>query len=342
MRNHCSGQLKTFSVGINAGQKLNEADQARTVARHLETDHHELLLSADDMPALLAETAVFLDEPVSDPAAVPTYLLAKLARKSVTVVLTGEGSDETWAGYNVFRKGLLVANYRRLPSWLRRSLTDPVLRCLPGSDAGTRFVAASRNPAYLARLFHFDLQERMTLYTRDYAQELADESEEDNGHAPVLDPTDPFGSITRDLIASHLAERLLFKVDRMTMAHSLEARVPFLDYKLIEFAVSVPGRLRLRGHQTKYLLRKTFVDYLPEFVLKRPKHGFDLPCSEWLRSTIAPLANELFAKTAFPDLLDQRRVATLWKRHLRGEIDHGAQIWALMTLELWGRAFRNA
>ena len=340
MRRHCTGHLKTFSIGINAGDQLNEAGYARTVARHFDTEHHELLLNAEDIPALLHKAAQFLDEPVSDPAAVPTYALAQLAQASVKVVLTGEGADETWAGYyDVFWKGQLVSNYRRLPLWLRRRVTDPVLTCLPHSKAGARFVAASNNAGYLAHLSHFDLAARHALYTPSATATVAlPTADEDWSHA-ALDRADPFGSITRDLLDSHLAERLLFKVDRMTMAHSLEARVPFLDHKLIEFAVSVPAHFKLRWRTTKYLLRRAFRDQLPPGISQRRKHGFDLPCAAWLRSTLAPLVHELFAQPKLSDFISPQRMTTLWQRHASGAADYSTQIWALMTLEMWAQAF---
>src|SRR5262245_27979881 len=340
MRRHCTGRLKTFSIGINAGEQLNEALYARTVARHFETDHHELLLNAEDIPELLHTTAQFLDEPVSDPAAVPTYALAQLAQKSVKVVLTGEGADETWAGYyDVFRKGQLVTHYRRLPQWLRRLVTDPVLMGLPETTVGARFVAASHNPGYVAHLSHFDLEARHALYTPSATATVAlRTAEEDWSHA-ALDSADPFGSITRDLLDSHLAERLLFKVDLMTMAHSVEARVPFLDHKLIEFAVSVPAHFKLRWHTTKYLLRRAFRDQLPPGISQRRKHGFDLPCTVWLRSTLAPLVHELFAHPRLSDFIAPHRMQTLWQRHVSGAENYSTQIWALMTLELWAQAF---
>jgi asparagine synthase (glutamine-hydrolysing) len=163
---------------------------------------------------------------------------------------------------------------------------------------------------------------------------------DDDPHmSPALDSADPFGSVTRDLIDSHLAERLLFKVDRMTMAHSLEARVPFLDHQLVEFAFSVPARWKLRGQTRKYLLRWAFRDQLPPQIFGRPKHAFDLPCAAWLRSTLAPCVDDLFARPSLSDLIDARHTATLWDRHRSGRGDHSAQIWALMTLELWARNF---
>ena len=339
MRRHCTGRLKTFSVGVNAGHQFNETAYARTVARHFDTEHHELLLNAEDIPQLLHTTAHFLDEPVSDPASVPTYVLAKLAQESVKVVLTGEGADETWAGYNVFWKGQLMMHYRRLPQWLRGLVTDPFLRCLPHASAGARFVAASHNAGYLAHLSHFDLEARQALYTQRDLATVASPTADGAWSTPALDSADPFGSITRDLLDSHLAERLLFKVDRMTMAHSLEARVPFLDHKLIEFAVSVPAHFKLRWRTTKYLLRRAFRDQLPPGISQRRKHGFDLPCSTWLCSTLAPLVHELFAHPMLSELISPYRMATLWQRHLRGEADYSTQLWSLMTLELWAHAF---
>ena len=337
MRRHCTGPLKTFSVGVNAAHDLNESAYARTVAQHLGTEHHEILLNAEDMPELVATAARFFDEPVSDPASVPTYLLAKLARESVTVVLTGEGADETWGGYDLFRKAQLVANYRRLPQWLRQGVTDPVLKRVPGFGAGARFVAASRAPGYLARLSHFEHEARRALYTQEGSAAIALPNDEELDGAPALDAADPFSSVARDLLDSHLAERLLVKADRMTMAHSLEARVPFLDNQLVEFAFSVPARWKLRGQTRKYLLRKAFRNVLPPMILKRPKHAFDLPCASWLRTTLAPVVDDLFARPVLANFIDAERVGDLWRRHRSGAENHDAQIWALMTLELWAR-----
>jgi asparagine synthase (glutamine-hydrolysing) len=346
MRRHCTGRLKTFSVGIEADgglphPDLDESAHARRVAEYFATDHHEISLSQRDAPDLLSAVAGFLDEPVSDPAALPTYQLAKLARESVTVVLTGEGADETWGGYDVFRKAWVVANYRRLPVWLRRTLTDPILTHLPRSGAGARMVAASRTASYVGQLSQFEASVRRALYTADGNAAVAMPPEDDDVGDPALDPSDPFASVARDLIDSHLAERLLVKVDRMTMAHSLEARVPFLAPQLVEFAFAVPARLKLRGATRKYLLRRAFRDQLPPTIAQRQKHNFDLPCAAWLRSSLAPVVDALVAQRILPELLDQQRVATLWRRHREGSADCGTQIWSLMTLGLWERSIAN-
>lgn len=337
MRRHCTGRLKTFSVAVNAGNGLNESGYARTVAAHFATDHHEIMLGAEDMPDLTVAAARFLDEPVSDPAIVPTYALAKLARESVTVVLGGEGADETWGGYDVFRKAQLVARYRRVPGWLRRRVTDPVLERLPGVEAGSRLVAASRRPDYLAQLLHFEPAARRTLFTSEGNAALAVLPVEEAVERMALDVSDPFGCVARDLLDSHLAERLLVKADRMTMAHSLEARVPYLDHPLVEFALRVPVRWKLRGRTRKYLLRRAFRAEVPASILARPKHAFDLPCAAWLRTTLAPLADELFSRPALGRLVHAPRVAEIWRQHRDGVENHDAQIWALLTLELWAR-----
>jgi asparagine synthase (glutamine-hydrolysing) len=343
MRRHCTGRLKTFSVGVSAGDGLDESMYARAVARHFDTEHHELELAAEDMPELTLAAGAFFDEPVSDPAAVPTYLLAKLARESVTVVLGGEGADETWGGYDVFRKAQMVANYRRVPGWLRRGVTDPVLVRLPRSGSGRRLVAASRQPDYVAQLQHFAPELRRTLYTQDGNAAVAAAPVDDAaGSGPALDADDPFGSVTRDLLETHLAERLLVKVDRMTMAHSLEARVPYLDHHLIALACAVPARWKVRGRTRKYLLRRAFRDTLPPSILNRPKHPFDLPCASWLRSTLAPIVNDLFADPRLSAFVDAGRVGDLWRQHGERHANHATQIWALMTLELWARAVRVA
>lgn len=336
MRRHCAGPLKTFSVRVAAGAEFDESEYARLVARRFETEHHEVVLSSEQVPALLEMAARHLDEPISDPAVVPTYLLAKLARESVTVVLTGEGADEAFGGYDVFRKAMLVANYRRVPSWLRRAVTDPLLRQIPMVHAGERLVEASRDPAYLAQLLHLQRDTRRNLYTDGCVAALAGNGNGAEAGA-ALDSSDPFGSVFRDLIDSHLAERLLAKVDRMTMAHSLEARVPFLDPRVIEFALALPARLKVRGRTTKYLLRRAFRDILPPVVTRRRKHAFNLPCSAWLRSSLAPLVEEVFAKPVLADLIDADQQRAMWRRHVAGDADLGTEIWALLTLEFWAR-----
>jgi asparagine synthase (glutamine-hydrolysing) len=289
----------------------------------------------------VSAAARFLDEPVSDPAALPTYQLARLARESVKVVLTGEGADETWGGYDVFRKAWIVANYRRLPDWLRRTVTDPILTHLPRSGAGARMVSASRSASYVGQLSHFDANVRRALYTAEGNAAVAMPAGGDDFGDPALDPSDPFGSVARDLIDSHLAERLLLKVDRMTMAHSLEARVPFLAPRLVEFAFSVPARLKLRGATRKYLLRRAFRGELPPAIAQRQKHNFDLPCAAWLRSSLAPMVDELVAQGVLPALLDPTRVGALWKHHRDGTSAHPTHVWAVMMLGLWERSIAH-
>jgi asparagine synthase (glutamine-hydrolysing) len=323
------------------GDGLDESAFAAEVARHLGTEHCEVRVGEGDIPGLVEAVGRSLDEPVSDPAAGPTYALARLARRDVTVVLTGEGADETWCGYDGFRKGQLVSRYRRVPGWIRRALTDPVLRRVPHA-AGARLVDASRDPRYVARLSHFDPPVRRALYTAGAATAMAAGERADEHASLALDAADPFYSISRDLIDSHLAERLLVKVDRTTMAHSLEARVPYLDHHLIDFALSVSPNLKLRGRTSKYLLRAAFRRDLPERIWQRRKHAFDLPCGRWLRTTLAPLVDGLVHEPAMGDVLDAKHVQWLWQQHRSGSGEHAAQVWALMTLELWARAFRGS
>jgi asparagine synthase (glutamine-hydrolysing) len=336
MRRHCSGRLKTFSVGIAADSTrpdLDESKYAQLVARHFGTDHYAFELRGEHVLPLVSASAPYMDEPVSDPAVIPTFKLAELARRHVTVVLTGEGADEMWGGYDVFRKAELVARYRRLPGWFRRTLADPILGALPGPAA--RLVQASQTPDYLARLSHFGREARRALYTTDGNAAVAIPTDFDQPAA--LDITDPFGSVARDLMEGHLAERLLLKVDRMTMAHSLEARVPFLDNDLVDFAFGIPARLKVRGQVRKYLLRRAFGPSLPPIIGQRPKHAFDLPCSRLLRTELAPLFDEVLADGIVPDLIDRASVTSLWEQHRSGSADHSTQLWALLALGLWNR-----
>jgi asparagine synthase (glutamine-hydrolysing) len=341
MRRHCTGRLKTFSIGIAVDATrpdLDESSYAQIVAQHLETDHHAFELRSEHVLPLVAASAPYMDEPVSDPAVIPTFKLAELARRHVTVVLTGEGADEMWGGYDVFRKAEFVARYRRLPGWFRHGVADPILGVLPGPAA--RLVQASRTPTYLARLSHFGREARRALYTAEGNTALAFALDSDEPVA--LDTSDPFGSVARDLMEGHLAERLLLKVDRTTMANSLEARVPFLDNHLVDFAFRVPARLKVRGPIRKYLLRRACARLLPPAIARRPKHAFDLPCSQLLRNELRSLMNDVIAERIVPDLLDARKVATLWDRHRTSVADHSTQLWALLTLGLWTRSVASA
>ncbi|HSQ00669.1 MAG TPA: asparagine synthase (glutamine-hydrolyzing) [Candidatus Dormibacteraeota bacterium] len=341
MRRHSSGRLNTFSVGIAADRnrpELDESGYARLVAQHFDTDHHTFELRTEHVLPLVTESAPYLDEPISDPAVIPTFKLAELARRHVTVVLTGEGADEMWGGYDVFRKAQVVARYRRLPRWFRHSLADPILGSLRGPAA--KLVQASRTPSYVARLSHFEREARRALYTAEGNAALASAPDADEPFA--LDADDPFRSVARDLMEGHLAERLLLKVDRMTMAHSLEARVPFLDNDLVDLAFGVPAHFKVRGSVRKYLLRRAFGRHLPPIIERRPKHGFDLPCSQLLRTELASLVDEVVADRVVDDLIDAGSVATLWDRHRTGAADHGTQLWALLTLSLWSRTVARA
>ncbi len=337
MRRHCTGPLKTFSVAVKGGDGFDEAPYARQVARHFATEHAEIPFTVDEIPSLLVGVARFLDEPIADPAALPTYVVAKLAARSVKVVLTGEGADETWGGYeDGFRKARVVAGYRRLPGWLRTHATDRLLGAVP---TGALLVEASRDPGYAAQLVHVDASLRQSLLTPAARQAIGAGRDAEAPSGWVLDAADPFGSMTRDLIATHLAERLLLKVDRMTMAHSLEARVPFLDRRVIGFALAVPSRYKMRRGTTKVLLRAAAAELLPEEIRARPKRGFNLPCAAWLRTNLVDFADELFARTALPELVDGGAVQRLWSDHREGRQDRSTQLWNLMMLELWGRGF---
>jgi asparagine synthase (glutamine-hydrolysing) len=302
------------------------------VAEHFATEHYEIPFSVDAIPRLVPEVARYLDEPVSDPAVLPTYVLAGIAATHVKVVLTGEGADETWGGYeDAFRKAVIVARYRRVPQWIRAGGMDAALRTIP---AGDRLVTASRQPGYVAQLVHFDAAARRAVLDSG----IPIVSPDVNGRV-AIDSADPIGSVTRDSIPTHLAERLLLKVDRTTMAHSLEARVPFLDNDLVRFALGVPGQYKIRGRVTKRLLREAADGLLPEATRRRRKQGFNLPCGEWLRTSLAPLVRELFSTPALPELLHGSFVDELWKEHQTGRRDHATKLWSLVTLQLWARGF---
>lgn len=345
--------IKTFSVGF-AEREANELEYARLVARAYKTDHHEIIVTPDDFLSMWPKLVWHEDEPLAHLASVPLYFVSRLASEHVKVVLTGEGSDELLAGYQRYYKTLynqkIGASYHRLTN---ESVRAVVRRQIEGLSP------ASLVRRKLSRTFlclPLDLEsiyfDNFAVFPRAMQDELlTPETKERTGRV------NPYAEINRYLkendaasplnqwlyadIKTYLHE-LLMKQDQMSMAASIESRVPFLDHKLVELTARLPERLKLRGLTTKYVLRRSMKGVLPEAILKRPKMGFPVPLGKWFRGQFRPVIDEyvLSERAASRGLFDADYVRRLVGRHLSGE-NHTERLWTLVNFEMWLRQFMD-
>ena len=339
MTRHLSQPLKTFSIGFDEAG-FDELPDARRVAQHLGTEHHEMVVRPD--AANLLETLVHhFDEPFGDSSAIPTFLVSQLAARHVKMVLSGDGGDELFAGYSRYRRYATLQRIRRATLGMAPGLAKLGGALLPGargrrlSGIGQRLglpwpddylaLVALANPADLRLLFG------------------------EHAHA------DPFSSVRQRFVRSdidshaeqilsgdmdtYLVDDILVKVDRTTMANSLEARAPLLDQNLIAFAARLPFDLKLRGEQGKYLFRKVAARLLPAEVLTKRKQGFAIPLATWFRNDLRPMLLDTISSRAFKErgIFDQAGIQRLVDEHQQGLQDRGELLWMVMVLETWMR-----
>ena len=343
--------VRTFCIGF-AGRGLEAYDeraQAREAARAFGAEHREQVVEAGAFD-LLGEAARHFDEPFADPAFLPTLVLSKLARGSVKVVLTGDGGDELFAGYRRYRTELLGRQAEKLPGLIRRGVLSPLLGLLV--RAGPRSLGdwAALARASLERL-SLAPEERYVqrfrrfppaLWERVRGERLRDAgpSQADAEARRILAEAAPCDFITR---RSHLDTRtwlpdqMLTKVDRASMAHSLEARVPFLDHRVVELALSLPDEAKLTLLTLKRFLRLAFRELLPPSLLRRPKHGFQVPLAAWLRGPLRERAREALAPPALAvhGLFDPAGVAALLSEHESGARDRSSEVFTLLVFQAW-------
>jgi asparagine synthase (glutamine-hydrolysing) len=335
----------TISVGFDEGS-YDEVEHARAVADHLGCEFHALVASPQ-LDDLLPRLAWHFDEPFADSSAVPTYYVSQAARRLVTVALSGDGGDELWAGYSKHRVERWEHGVRRV---LGRAA--PVLgrlaHALPLSVRGARalrHLAVAPDQAFALKQAYgmFEPDAKARLYTGDLAAAV-------DGTDPLTCVRDSYGAcgssdpLDKALYAdsqTYMIDDILTKVDRMSMAVSLEAREPLLDHKLLEFAARVPSTLKLKHNRSKYLLRRALERRVPAAILERPKKGFDAPIADWLRGPLAPLTVALLfdGRLKQRGLFNDREVSRLWNEHRTQRADHRHRLWQLLMLELWFRQF---
>jgi asparagine synthase (glutamine-hydrolysing) len=344
---HATEKIKTFSIGFEE-DSFDESKFARAVAEHLQTEHYEEKLSVEKASGLISEIGTWLDEPMSDGSLIPTFLLSRFVRKHVTVALGGDGGDEIFAGYPMYF-GHKVANvYGAIPKFLRRGFIEPVVNNLPVSTKNLsfdyrakRFVAASKYD--LVTRHHswfgsFSIDAQADLLAKDVL--AATSNDIYKGAKDLLKITDAATEIEQMQFLDmnfYMAEDILTKVDRASMAVSLEVRAPFLDPRVAQYAASLPLEYKLKGNKGKYILKRAVEDLLPKEILKRPKKGFGIPIAEWLKGRLNPLLHDLLAPQRLKNqgLFDARFVQKLIKEHETGAASHHKQLWTLLVFQLW-------
>ena len=346
-----SEAVKTFSISF-AEASFDESAYARGVAKFLGTDHHEERLSANLAANLVGEIGSWMDEPFSDPSLVPTYLLSRFTRKHVTVALGGDGGDELFAGYPMYLGHRWAEVYKRVPRALRAGVIERFIRLLPVKTknlsfdykalrfiTGVKYDEVARHHIWFGS---FTPEEQDMLLTPEalaatdgdiyrQAREMMDDCSEG-------DLIKRMQSLDTRL---YLAEDILTKVDRASMAVSLEVRAPFLDPRVAEFAASLPSNYKLRRHKTKYILKKAVDELLPRFVTRRGKKGFGVPVAEWLKVKLRPLARDLLSpeRVRRAGVFNPEFVSRLQDEHERGVANHRKLLWTLLMFELWHESF---
>ncbi|HEY2956423.1 MAG TPA: asparagine synthase (glutamine-hydrolyzing) [Candidatus Eisenbacteria bacterium] len=338
--------VQTFSVGFDAPGPYSELPFARRVAEHLRTEHREILVGAEHVAHELPRLVWHQDEPVSEPAAIPTYLVCRLARETVTVVLTGEGGDELFAGYPKYAVEPLARRLSRLPRPLLAGLLEPGARLLPARFRRLQVAARSAQfrdePARLASWFAAfaggELERLLSPDLRARAAEAARPFREALAASTARTPLDRMLDVD---LRVWLPDDLLMKMDKMSMAASVEARVPLLDHPLVEWAASLPSHLKVRGLGGKWLLKRLARRLVPREVVDRRKVGFTVPLAPWFRGPLRELLADtlLSGAAAGRGYFDRDAVRSLVDEHVAGRRDRARELWTLLTLELWHQAF---
>lgn len=346
------GSVTTCSIGFEE-EKFNELDYAREIATRFGTDHYEKIVRPDAL-AIVEKLAWHYDEPFADSSAIPTYYVSQVARQNVTVALAGDGGDENFAGYRRYyfdQRENIVRNL--LPAAIRQSVFGILASLYPKADWAPRifrgkatFQNLARSPieAYFRSIsaFQFELKER--LLHSDVRRSL-------NGYDSLTvlrdyydkaRTADPLSRIQYVDIKTYLTDDILVKVDRASMAHSLEVRAPILDHKLMELAATMPSSVKLRGMDGKYIFKKALAKTLPQSVLHRNKMGFAVPLSQWFRNDLKEFAHSILFAESGDTLLTGATIKRVWEEHQSGLRNRSTELWALLMFRLWERQFMTS
>lgn len=346
MARKLNAPLKTFTIGFQH-KSYDESSEARFVAREIGSEHFERTANPF-MVGSIEDLLGFFDEPFADYSAIPTYLVSKMAAERVRVVLTGDGGDEVFAGYPTHFAFKVSRIFRMIPSWVRKNIVNRVILSLPTSFErisfdykAKRFVTGADLPFERGHYWWkviFNEQDKQKLFTKDFLnQGFQDTFRVFDRHFKRVKNCHPLNQLLYVDAKTFLLDDNLTKVDRMTMANSLEARVPFLDHKLVERVSMIPPRIKSKGFQTKSLLRNAVKLLLPPSIQKGKKRGFTPPLPFWIRDELRSFVSDIFLEDRLGrvGIINPQYCKTLLDEHLKGTRDNNRQIWTVLSLVLW-------
>lgn len=342
------GRVRSFSIAFDE-PSFDESAHFRAVARHFGTQHEDRTLRPRELLDVLPGLTAKIDEPLGDASILPTYLLSRFTRESVTVALGGDGGDELFAGYPTYQAHRLARAYESLPAPLRAGVIEPLVRRLPVSRANIsldfkakRFISGAGHPPEIRNqiwLGSFSGPEALAVLSRDVRESLArtdlfDVAREHMRRAPA---SDPLGKLQYVDLKMYLQDCILVKVDRASMACSLEVRAPMLDHRFVELVAGLPTSWKLRRLRTKHIFKRAMRPWLPRGIVDRPKKGFGIPVAEWLRGPLKGMMLDLLAPARLigQGILDPAAVGRMVEDHLEGRRDNRKPIWTLLMLQLW-------
>lgn len=336
-------KIKTFSVAWDHGNKFNETEYARKISKQFETEHHEYMMTAKDFIAFLPDYIKHMDEPVTEAAAISLYYLAKKAKEHVTVVLSGEGSDEVFGGYPIYRYLDIVSKYKKIPYSLRKFMINPFIRLL--GVKWKKYADLSEltlEDSYFGVSFQ-NSKYKSQLYTPSFAKE-AESFTTSKALSTYYKKSQPHDDQSRMQYLDYktwLADDLLVKADRMSMAASLELRVPFLDHRLIDFTAKMPSHYRSKKGQDKYIIKKAMEPYLSDEILYRKKMGFPTPLAILFRGELTHFVKEILDshRSHSRGYFNADAVRKIIDEHTSHQADHHLILWQLLVLELWHREY---
>jgi len=345
MARHTNRPVKTFSIGFRE-DSYNELKYARIAAQRFATEHHEFIVTPE-ICDVVDDLVGHFDEPFADSSAIPTYIVSRLAREHVKVVLSGDGGDELFAGYTRYAQDHRRGSFAKLPRLLRAGVMQPLGRNLPHGAWGRNYlhnVALEPLDRYIEEISIFTRLNKPFLYTNDFRRQLgapdpATRFREIAARSRTGDALDPLLYLDSK---TYLPGDILTKVDRMSMAASLEARVPLLDQKLVEFVCRrVPASMKMKGLSTKHIFKQAVRDLVPPEILNRPKQGFGVPIDQWINQQLRGRVRETLTEPRATQrgYLEPQYLNVLLNEHERGRRNHATQLWALFMLELWHRRF---
>lgn len=346
MTHQTGRRVRTYSVGFDNQKDFNELKHAQKVSVYLKSQHREIMVDARMLQDLIPRLVKYQDDPVLDPASLPTFVVSLFARQEVKVVLTGEGADELFGGYRRYAFDRMSGKVRALPGWVQnkllpaltggRSRTGQALDALRKEDVLKRHMAWSR----LCR------EETLTGLAGEKLKYEMEHTNLDEIFDQLYEGAQPYGWDAVNLmlyldLKTWLPDDLLNKVDRMSMAASLEARVPYLDHRLVEFAFSLPSSMKLKGREGKYILKRAAQKYLPKDIIYRKKQGFGVPLGPWFKKELKPLLMDTLGSDRFKRrrLFDLKATDRLVAEHMSGKQDHHLLLYGLLLVELWHQEF---